>query len=159
MREIFINVLCPFLGTVAYVVLFNVPRKYYLSCGITGIVSWVVYLAVSESASPAVASFVAVLVAVFLSRMLTVRMKCPITIFLLAAILPIVPGAGIYYTAYYLVTDQLALAAARGVESVKIAFGIVVGIAFVVSIPREVFQVHYWRGRKRQKRLKDRKQV
>lgn len=159
MREVFINLLCPFLGTVAYVVLFNVPRKYYLCCGLTGIVSWIVYLAVLNLASSAVASFVAVLVAVFLSRMLTVRMKCPITIFLLAAILPLVPGTGIYYTAYYLVTDQLSLAAARGVESVKIAFGIVVGIAFVVSIPREVFQVHYWRGRKRQKRLKDRKQI
>lgn len=155
MQEVSVNVLCPFFGTVAYVVLFNVPRQYYLSCGITGIVSWLVYLGGSGFASPAAASFVAVIVAVFLSRMLAVRMKCPITIFLLAAILPLVPGAGIYFTAYYLVTNQLLLAAARGIGAVKVAFGIVVGIAFVVSIPSEVFQVHYWRGRKRRKRLKD----
>lgn len=154
-RELVVNVLCPFFGTVAYVVLFNVPRRYYLSCGITGIVAWLVYLWASGFASPAAASFVAVIVAVFLSRMLAVRMKCPITIFLLAAILPLVPGAGIYYTAYYLVTNQLSMAAERGIGAVKVAFGIVVGIAFVVSIPREVFQVHYWRGKKRRKRLKD----
>lgn len=159
MRDILVNIVCPFLGTAAYVVLFNVPKKYYFSCGVTGIVSWVVYLTTSGFLSPAVASFLAVLAAVFLSRMLTVRMKCPITIFLLAAILPIVPGAGIYYTAYYLVTNQLFLAAERGIGALKAAFGIVVGIAVVVSIPREVFQVHYWRGRKRQKRLKDRKQM
>ncbi len=154
-RELVVNVLCPFFGTVAYVVLFNVPRRYYLSCGITGIVAWLVYLWASGFASPAAASFVAVIVAVFLSRMLAVRMKCPITIFLLAALLPLVPGAGIYYTAYYLVTNQLSMAAERGIGAVKVAFGIVVGIAFVVSIPREVFQVHYWRGKKRRKRLKD----
>lgn len=154
-KDVLINVACPFLGTVAYVALFNVPRRYYLSCGVTGIVAWLVYLGMSEVVSAAVASFLAVMAAVFLSRMLAVRMKCPITIFLLAAILPLVPGAGIYYTAYYLVTDQLSMAAERGIGAVKVAFGIVVGIAFVVSIPAKVFQIHYWRGRKRRKRLKD----
>ncbi len=155
MKELLVNVLCPFLATVAYVALFNVPRRYYVSCGITGIISWLVYLGASAGMSPAAASFLAALVAVFLSRMLTVRMKCPITIFLLAGIIPLVPGAGIYYTAYYLVTNQLALAAKTGVGAVKVAFGIVLGIAFVVSIPREVFQKHYWQARKRRKCLKD----
>ena len=154
-KELFVNIACPFFATIAYVVLFNVPRRYYLSCGITGSVSWLVYRLASFSISPAAASFAAALVAVFLSRMLTVRMKCPITIFLLAGIIPLVPGAGIYYTAYYLVTNQLALAAGQGIEAVKTAFGIVLGIAFIVSIPREVFQAHYWRGRKRRKRLKE----
>ncbi len=154
-REALVNILCPFLGTVAYVVLFNVPRKYYVSCGVTGVVSWLVYLKASSVMSAAASSFFAALVAVFLSRMLTVRMKCPITIFLLAGIIPLVPGAGIYYTAYYLVTDQLSLAAQTGVGAVKVAFGIVLGIAFVVSIPREVFQKHYWQGRKHQKSLND----
>lgn len=154
-REVLVNILCPFCGTVAYVVLFNVPRRYYFSCGLTGIVAWLVYLWTEGMVSPAVASFLAVIVAVFMSRMLAVRMKCPITIFLLAAIIPLVPGAGIYYTAYYLVMNQLSLAAERGIGAVKVAFGIVVGIAFVVSIPAKVFQVHYWRGRKRRKRLKD----
>lgn len=154
-RELFINIFAPFIGTVAYVILFNVPRRYYLSCGITGTVGWLVYQLTLTAVSASVASFFAALAAVFLSRMLTVRMKCPITIFLLAGIIPLVPGAGIYYTAYYLVTNQLAAAAQRGLESVKIAFGIVLGITFVVSIPREVFQIHYWKGRKRRKRLKD----
>lgn len=154
-RDIITNCVMPFAATVAYVILFNVPKKYYFSCGITGMVSWIVYITASERVSVAVASFLAALVAVFLSRVLTVRMKCPITIFLLAGIIPLVPGAGIYYTAYYLVTNQTALAGMKGLEAVKIAFGIVLGIAFVVSIPREVFQRHYWRGRKRRKRLKD----
>lgn len=154
-KELLVNIACPFLGTVAYVALFNVPKRYYLCCGITGIVSWLMYLFTVKPTSPAVASFLATLVAVFLSRMLTVRMRCPITIFLLAGIIPLVPGAGIYYTAYYLVTNQLTLAAERGIGAVKVAFGIVLGIAFIVSIPREVFQRHYWRGRKRLKRLKD----
>ena len=152
---ILMNVAVPFCGTVAYVILFNVPKTYYLSCGITGTVAWLVYRGMTMYASASVAAFAGALAAVFLSRMLTVRMRCPITIFLLAGIIPLVPGAGIYYTAYYLVTNQLSLAAHTGLGAIKAAFGIVLGIAVVVSIPREVFQRHYWRGRRRRKRLKD----
>jgi len=155
-KELLLNVCCPFFATVAYVVLFNVPRRYYISCGLTGVVSWLVYLAASAHISSAAASFLATLVSVFLSRILAVRMKCPITIFLLAGIIPLVPGAGVYYTAYYLVTNQLALAAQTGIGAVKTAFAIVIGIAFIVSIPSKVFQIHYWRGIKRRKRLKGR---
>ena len=37
-------------------------------------------------------------------------------------------------------TGQMSLAAVKGLEAVKIAFAIVLGIIFVVSIPRDVFQ-------------------
>ena len=52
---------------------------------------------------------------------------------------PLVPGARVYYTAYYLVTGQTGLAGQSGLEALKIAFAIVLGIVLVVSIPREVF--------------------
>ena len=54
---------------------------------------------------PALASFFGTLAVVLISRILTVRMKCPITIFLISGIIPLVPGAGVYFTAYYLVTE------------------------------------------------------
>ncbi|WP_346662962.1 threonine/serine exporter family protein [uncultured Merdimonas sp.] len=145
------NLICPFLGTVAFAVLFNVPRKYYLAGGLTGTAGWLAYISILHFASAAIASFVGAFVVVFISRMLTVRMKCPITVFLISGIFPLVPGAGVYYTAYYLVTDQIALAGERGLGALKIAFAIVLGIAFVVSIPREVFQGQYWRNRKTEK--------
>ena len=104
-----------------------------------------------QGVTPAIASFFGVLVVVLMSRMLTVRMKCPITIFLVPGIIPLVPGAGIYFTAYYLVTNQLYLAAEKGIESVKIAFAIVLAIVFIVSIPREVFQPTYWKQRRLRK--------
>ena len=103
----------------------------------------------------ALASFVGTLAVVLISRILTVRKKCPITIFLVSGIIPLVPGAGIYYTAYYLVTGQTSLAAVKGLEAVKIAFAIVLGIIFVVSIPRDVFQIRYWRAKRKRKRLKN----
>ncbi|WP_338106560.1 threonine/serine exporter family protein [Mordavella massiliensis] len=146
-RNFVINFICPFLGTVAFSVLFNVPKRFYVSCGFVGAMGWVTYCLVSARSSAAVASFAGSLVVVLLSRILTVKMKCPITIFMISGIFPLVPGAGVYYTAYYLVTNQLGEAAQRGLGALKVAFAIVLGIVFIVSIPREFFQPRYWKKR------------
>ena len=153
-EEILVNGVCAFMGTVGFAMMFNVPKRYYLSCGMTGAVGWLVYKGVHVYASSAVASFLAALMVVLISRMLTVRMKCPITIFLVSGIIPLVPGAGVYYPAYYLVMNQLSMAAQKGMESIKIAFGIVLGIAFIISIPREAFQMGYWRQKIRLRKIR-----
>ena len=84
--ELIANGVCAFAGAVAFAVLFSVPRHFYIGCGITGAAGWCVYLILEEYAglSAAIASFCGTLVVVLLSRMLTVRMKCPITIFLVS---------------------------------------------------------------------------
>ena len=151
MGEMLFQLLCSFFGTIAFSILYQVPRKYYISCGMTGATGWMIYRVMVQGVTPVIASFFGVLVVVLMSRMLTVRMKCPITIFLVPGIIPLVPGAGIYFTAYYLVTNQLYLAAEKGIESVKIAFAIVLAIVFIVSIPREVFQPTYWKQRRLRK--------
>ena len=87
-----------FFATLAYAVLFNVPKQYYTACGITGMAGWLLYLAMCQVTTVALASFVGTLAVVLISRILTVRKKCPITIFLVSGIIPLVPGAGILYS-------------------------------------------------------------
>ena len=84
-----------FLATLAYAILFNVPKQYYTACGITGMAGWLLYLAMCQVTTVALASFVGTLAVVLISRILTVRKKCPIMIFLVSGIIPLVPGAGI----------------------------------------------------------------
>ena len=107
--KIVANLACSFIGTIAYAVMFQVPRRFYIGCGITGSVGWMIYKLASVYCSVAVASFIGTVCTVLVARMLTVRLKCPITIFLISGIITLVPGAGIYFTAYYLVTNQLAM--------------------------------------------------
>ncbi|WP_454972095.1 threonine/serine exporter family protein [Dorea sp.] len=156
--KIIANLACSFIGTIAYAVMFQVPRRFYIGCGITGSVGWMMYKFASVYCSVAAASFIGTVCAVLVARMLTVRLKCPITIFMISGIITLVPGAGIYFTAYYLVTNQFAMAAVKGIGAIKVAFGIVLGIVCIVSVPREVFQKEYWVERKiakQQKKWKD----
>ena len=151
-KEVITSLICPFFGTIGYAVMFQVPKKYYVSCGLTGMLGWIVYHTANMRVSAGVSAFLGALVVVLFSRMLTVRMKCPITIFLVSGIFPLVPGAGIYFTAYYFVTNHFARAAAQGMESVKIAFGIVLGIVLVVSVPRDLFSWSYWKEKRIRKK-------
>lgn len=147
------NLLCSFIGTICFSILFNVQRQFYLYCGLTGMAGWMCYCFFNPFLSPALSTFMATVVVVLLSRVFAVWRKCPITVFLISGIFPLVPGAGVYYTAYYFVTNSLVLANQKGMESLKIAFAIVLGIVFVVSIPKRWFVVEFWKQRRRQKKL------
>ena len=67
--------------------------------------------------------------------------KCPVTIFLIAGIFPLVPGAGIYWTVYYLVMGNQAEAGARGFTAFKLVMAIVIGIVMVLDIPNKFFRM------------------
>ncbi|MFI3173333.1 MAG: threonine/serine exporter family protein [Eubacteriales bacterium] len=137
---IIINVLCSAVGTISFAVLYNVPKQYYVGCGITGAAGWLMYcLIVGNDGSITMASFWGTVLVVLMSRVLAVYMKCPITIFLVSGIFPLIPGSSVYYTAYYIVMNELSEAALKGILALKIAFAISLAIVFVVSIPKQWF--------------------
>ena len=126
------------LGTFAFAILFGVPKKYYPYCAMIGGFSWITYILFKDFGI-VMASLAATVVVVLLSRITAIRERCPVTIFLISGIFPLVPGSYVYWTAYYLVTDQVKLAAETGYTAVKIAAAIVLGIVFVFEIPQKLF--------------------
>ena len=80
---------------------------------------WFCYYLIVPFTDTAVASFFGAVGVVLVSRIFAVWKKCPITVFLISGIFPLVPGAGVYYTMYYLVSNELTLAAIKGLESIK----------------------------------------
>ena len=140
-----LNLLLASTGSLAFAILYNVPRKFYLCAAFTGMAGWFCDYLIVPFTDTAVASFFGAVGVVLVSRIFAVWKKCPITVFLISGIFPLVPGAGVYYTMYYLVSNELTLAAIKGLESLKIAFGIVLGIVFIVTIPKKWFFIQNWR--------------
>lgn len=140
------------VGTVAFSLLFGVPRRYYPFCGLIGGAGWAVYCAASRFWSAPGASLAAAIVVILLSRLTAVAQRCPVTIFLISGLFPLVPGAGVYWTAYYIVTDQLSLAMETGYMALKVAVAIVLGIVFVFELPQGMFRFLVGRGPGRGKR-------
>ena len=140
--------ICSFIGTVAFSHLFNVPKKHYLYCGLVGALGFLCYSLCNIIFNNIFSTFIATVFVVLGSRILTVLRKCPITIYLISGIFPLVPGASVYNTAYYFVLNNLGEAVVWGIDSLKIAFAIVMGIVFVVAIPRQFFSPQYWKIRR-----------
>ena len=124
------------VGTLSFAILFACPRKSLPFCGLVGAVGWFVYeLAVMLGAESAAASLLAVIPLTLLTRVFAILLKMPVTVFLLSGIFPLVPGAGIYYTAYYFIQGNNALALSNGISTFKIAVALAVGISLVLSVP------------------------
>lgn len=74
---------------------------------------------------------------------LAVLLKCPTTVFLVCGIIPLVPGGGIFWTAYYLVGDQLRQAAITGFTALKVTIAIAAGIILINAISRRLYKTHH----------------
>ncbi len=145
------QVIAAVTGTVGFSVLYSVPRAYYPYCGFIGGAGWFLYCLLIPNCSPPEATLLAAILVVLLSRLFAVKERCPVTIFLISGMFPLVPGGGIYWTAYYIVTGEMELAAEKGFTAVKVAVAIVLAIVFVFQLPQKLFQVR-WGQKKRNDR-------
>ena len=125
------------IATMAFAILFSAPRNEWLLCGLSGAIGWIVYYVMfHHNLGLVLSTTVATFMLSIFSRTLAVIRKQPATVYLLSGIFPLVPGAGIYYTAYYLITGESTLCYSKGMETCEIAASIVFGILFAFAIPQ-----------------------
>ena len=136
-----IQIVASFIGTAAFAVLFGVPRKYYVLCGVSGVLGWILYMILARYAgfTPPAATVFATMLVVLSARYFSVLDKCPAIVFLLCGIFPLVPGAGVFWTSYYVVSDQLRLALGSGFMAVKVTIAIVLGLILISELPAQMF--------------------
>lgn len=137
---ILVQFIISMLATISFAVLFTSPRKEVVYCGLTGAIGWIVYYLLTQNGVNLVAaSLIATFCLTILARCFAVVRKTPVTVYLLTGIFPLVPGAGIYYTAYYLFIGNTAMSGYKGLETLEIAGAIVFGIIFGFGIPQGLF--------------------
>lgn len=135
-----LQIILSFIGTVAFAVLFQAPYNKFVYCGISGAVAWVVYLLAHQYLSHGMSIFISALMLTILTRCFSFRLKAPVTIFLVTGIFPLVPGTGIYFTAYYLFMADSNMAFMKGWETLSTAGAIALGILFGSAIPPQWFR-------------------
>ena len=125
------HILEAMVGVIAFSILFRAPKQQWLACGIAGTIGWIVYCIMSDfGCSVLAANFIATTALTLFSRWMATLRQMPITVFLVPGIFPLVPGAGIYYTAYYFFMADPIQGAAKAMETFAIAGSITVGIIF-----------------------------
>ena len=122
----YIQLIAAFLGTLGFSALFGAPRRYYIACGLVGMIGWMSYIFTDSI-------LVASLIIAVMSHVFAVIQRCPVTIFIICGIIPLVPGGGLFWTLYYMLTSHLRLSFDTGTGALKatiaIAGGIIIGAA------------------------------
>lgn len=130
--------LAAFVGTVGFAVLFGVPRRQYLACGVVAAIGWALYYAIYEYTSLSIVenTFLTSLLVSLVSRLTAVVRKCPVTVFLICGLFPMIPGAGVFWTTYYITSRQFLMALNQGMIAVSVTLAIVLAVVLVTALPR-----------------------
>ena len=130
-QQVLIHSIGAFGGTLGYAFLLNAPLSTVLPASLTGLFGYVIYeLLVSFASCGMVFSyFLATVVITVLCEIEARIMRMPSTIFLLTALVPLVPGYTFYCAMLSLVENSGTQAASYGLEAVQIVAAIAVGAA------------------------------
>ena len=126
-----------FVGCCGFCILFNVHGRGLVLCIIGGAAAWMVYLLCGALGCDVYAAnlFAAVFAALYAEIMARVR-KCPATPYLVIATIPMLPGAGVYYTMSLGLEGSMMASVAKGLQTIGIAGSLAVGILLVSTVFR-----------------------
>ena len=121
-----------------FAIVFNIHGAHWL-CALGGCLAWGAYCLVQHfDGNLALCSLAATVVsAVYAEIMARVR-KYPAISYLVISLVPMIPGAGIYYCAQHAIAGSYTLALEQGVRTLTIAGMIAVGILMVSTVARSI---------------------
>ena len=127
-----IQVFSAFWAVAMFSILTETPKKFLPYAAFSGGFAWWAYLVINNLTHSTA----------FLSHILARIMKAPVTVFLIAGILPSVPGAGIYRTVYYLIQGDQTLSTHYLISTLHTAGAIALAIFITDSVVNLVHLYH-----------------
>lgn len=127
--------LCALLACTGFTLIFNIHGYGKLIAGVGGALGWLVYLLGDKTIFAAFLA--AAVIGVFAEVMSRVR-RCPVTGYVLVALLPLVPGGGIYYAMRHCVAGETDLFLSTLLHTFGMAAALAVGAMLASSIFRAV---------------------
>lgn len=144
-----IQALASILASLGFAILFNVRGNKLITASlIGGLGGLCYYLFVQTGYGQVVALFVASMFISILSEIFARVQKCPVTTFLLCALIPLVPGGGMYNTMLEVVRNNIEGAIVSGVDTIIQACSIVIGCMLVSSGLRMINQFEQAKDKK-----------
>ncbi len=137
-----------FVACLGFCVIFNIHGKGSLLCALGGLLAWSIYLLSMDLGSgDLMALFWATLASAIYCEVMARLRRCPALGYLVIAIFPLIPGAGVYYTMTHAVRGDMASFADQGTHTIAIAGIMAVGILMVSTTVRVI---RVWRQQNKQ---------
>lgn len=134
--EYILPCLYTFLACVGFTQVFNIHGIGKLICAVGGALGWLVYLLAGRTIF---AAFLAAAAIGTFSEIMARLRHCPVTCYLLVALLPLVPGGGIYHAMRYCVAGDIQ----EFLDTLLYTFGVAAALAVGAMMTASLFRVVY----------------
>ena len=141
--EIIKQLLFAFISTIGFSILFSTPKDSIIKAGLVGSISWGIYFLSSNifNISTVTSTLLASISVGIMGELLAKYNKKPATVFIIPGIIPLVPGAGMYYTMLELVEKNYYAAVDKGTETLFIAASISIGLIISATLSASIKRV------------------
>lgn len=124
-----------FTGSLGFALLFHMRREKLLLASLGGLLAWAVYLLMGRFMVDDVPRFFIAAVALTIYAEILARVvKCPATLFLVTAAVPLIPGSSLYSTMRYFMAGDFPACSVQGLNTILLAAAIAVGMLFPMSL-------------------------
>lgn len=145
-----IQLMTSFVGALGFALFFNVNPRHIPVASVGGLLTWAVYWLLNQALGQIfVPCIVASTFAAAYAELVARACRVPATVFFIIAVIPLVPGRGLFYTMSAVVNADWTAFAAQGSATLQFAAAIACGICIVTAF------VQTWKyGRAKLRRLR-----
>ena len=133
------QVIVAFFASFGFGIIFNIKGIKLIFASIGGGISWFCYLYLNNNGISTILSlFISSIIFSIYSEICARYLKTPVTTLVICALIPLVPGAGMYYTMYETILGNVSGAVELGLNTLASAGVLALGVIFVSTITRQV---------------------
>ncbi len=130
-----VQIFTGFLGSLGFGILFNIRGNRLITAALGGLSSWALFLGLGLYVSDEIVRYFIVSVAVSVYCEIMARiLKTPTTTFLITALIPLIPGGGLYYTMTTAFSGNFAGFTEKGIHTLALAVALALGVIVTTVI-------------------------
>ncbi len=131
-HPLWIQCIAGLIGTLGFGLMFNMHGKGIPFALLGSVISWpVCVLCMRLGLAEPIAYLIGAVVSAFYAEIMARIRKCPATSYLMCALVPLIPGSGIYYTMDFIRSGMVSEAYDKGMLTAAIAGSMAVGVLLV----------------------------
>ena len=133
----FIQSIFAFFSAIGFGILFNIKGNKLFYAGLGGGLSWFISLYCESLGLNTTSSFfITSIIFSIYSEIMARILKTPVTTLIICALIPLVPGGGMYYTMYEAINGNILESIEIGLNTISNAGSLALGIIFVSTLTR-----------------------
>jgi len=130
------------LGTFGFSVLFNIKGKRLWMATLGGMISWTLFVLLGNVIeSEPIRYFIVSAVCSAYAEIMARVLKTPTTTLQITALIPLIPGASLYYTMAYALESDMGRFVTKAISTLKLAAALALGIVFTTMIVTIIYKL------------------